>query len=153
MRPYNQQNNHSSSNVFTSNSSLVDSIFTRTMPRSHSEFPTNINLLALILSACLNTLVVAKTDISDTGIKKGRKNGRYTIWDVCLLQGQQIGLSSSERKQHWTLVLQVLRPKGRQCRQFDVTYQARDPFLSEAVRTKITTKSMPLPWSSTTNSK
>jgi hypothetical protein len=26
------------------------------MPRSHSDFPTKISLLAFILSACLNTL-------------------------------------------------------------------------------------------------
>jgi hypothetical protein len=52
----NKQKNHSSSPALISNSSLVDSIFTRTIPRSHSELPTNISLLALILSACLNTL-------------------------------------------------------------------------------------------------
>ena len=55
-KTFQSANNYSSSPALTSNSSLVDSIFTRTMPRSHSDFPTKISLFAFILSACLNTL-------------------------------------------------------------------------------------------------
>ena len=126
---------HSRSPALTSNSSLVDSIFTRTIPRSHSEFPTNISLLALILSACLNTLVVAKGMFQTQHIyRKGGNAIIYTIWDACLLQGQQLVLSSLAKKQYWMLVLQALHPKGRQCHLSDVTYQATDLFLSAAVR-------------------
>ena len=125
---------HSRSPALTSNSSLVDSIFTRTVPRSHSEFPTNISLLALILSACLNTLVVAKGIFQTQHTERGGNAIIYTIWDACLLQGQLLVLSSSAKKQYWMLVLQALHPKGRQCHLSDVTYQATDPFLSAAVR-------------------